>query len=47
MLPVKSALTVLYSKARLMLLLVVVHCLLANKLLARAGALLGLRRLNS
>jgi hypothetical protein len=46
MLPAKSAITALCIKVRLALLLVVAHYLLVSKLLAQAGALLMLRRLN-
>jgi hypothetical protein len=46
MLLVNSATTALCSKAKLMLLLVVAHYLLANKFLAKAGALLTLRKLD-
>jgi hypothetical protein len=41
-----NAVTVLCSKVKQMLLLVVAHCLLANKLLLRAGVLLTLKKLN-
>jgi hypothetical protein len=47
MLLVNNVITALCIKALLVLLLVDVHCLLANKWLAKAGALLTLRRLNS
>jgi hypothetical protein len=47
MLLVKSAITALFTKAKLVLLPVVAHCLLVSKLLVQAGALLTLRRLNA
>jgi hypothetical protein len=47
MLQVKSAITALCTKANLVLLLVVAHCLVPSKLLAQVGVLLTLRRLNT
>jgi hypothetical protein len=46
MLPAKFVLIVLYSKAKLMPPLVAAHYLQASKWLAKAGALLGRKRLN-
>ena len=46
MLLVKSAITALYSKVKQAMRLAVALCLAPRKLLAKAGALLTLRRLN-